>query len=407
MQAHVLTFIIPAIALIFSAIFAALWWQNRERLYILAYSYSFGSMAMGIALNIWILGGYGPLGLVSYHVVSTSGLIALIWGISDRVGQKVPLFAYAVTVVAACVIIWFAMDQREILAAKLAQNTSSALLFALAAQNLYHATSRNLGDRALVWVLTIFAGFGFIRPLLSYLSEALFGPGAEGVALLSSIHAFLLALLLTLMAVCLVASIISDNIKQQHDQSTFDPLSGLRMRGAFESGAGELKAKADAQEKPISLIVADLDHFKQVNDTLGHSTGDLLIKNFGEMIAAKIRPSDLAGRIGGEEFCVLAWNCNVDQAVALAERMRKAAQNLQARQSENGVSVSASFGVATFTRADSYADVFNRADAALYKAKRAGRNRVVASSEEPMTEPDRQDNPLDALDIGNVVSLAR
>ncbi len=407
MQAHVLTFIIPAIALIFSAIFAALWWQDRKRLYILAYSYSFGSMAMGIALNIWILGGYGPMGLLSYHVLSMSGLIALIWGASHRVGQKIPLATYSVTVVAACVIIWFAISEGEVLAGKLAQNTNSALLFALGAQNLYHAASRNMGDRALVWVFAIFAGFGFIRPLLSYLSEALFGPGAEGVALLSSIHAFLLALLLTLMAMCLVASIISDNIKRQSDEATYDPLSGLRMRGAFENGVAELRAKAEAEEKPVSLIVADLDHFKQVNDTLGHSTGDLLIKNFGEMISAKIRPSDIAGRVGGEEFCVLAWNCNADQAAALAERIRKATQNLQARQGDDNVSVSASFGVAAFTRSDSYADVFNRADAALYKAKRAGRNRVVASPDDVKSEPDHHDDPVAALPVGNVVSLAR
>ncbi|MEM8724240.1 MAG: GGDEF domain-containing protein [Pseudomonadota bacterium] len=377
MQAHILTFIIPAIALIFSAIFAALWWQNRQRLYILAYSFSFGSMAVGVALNIWILGGYGPLGLTTYHLLSMAGLIALIWGASNRVGQKVPVLVYALTAAITCVICWYAMAEGEQLAGKLAQNTNSALLFALGAQNLYHAPKRNSGDRALVWVLAIFASFGFIRPLLSYLAEPLFGPGPEGVALLSSVHAFLLALLLTLMAICLAASIISDNIKQQSDESTYDPLSGLRMRGAFESAVAELQSKADEQRVPVSLIVADLDHFKQVNDTLGHSTGDHLIQTFGEMISAKIRPSDLAGRVGGEEFCVFAWNCNASQAAALAERIRVATERLQTRQGDNDIAVSASFGVAAFDRNESYADVFNRADAALYKAKRAGRNCVV------------------------------
>ncbi|WP_298465343.1 diguanylate cyclase [uncultured Erythrobacter sp.] len=382
MQAHVLTFIIPAIALIFSAIFAALWWQNRERLYILAYSYSFGSMAMGVALNIWILGGYGPVGLVAYHVLSMSGLIALMWGTSHRVRQRIPILAYSVTVAIACVICWYALEQGETLAGKLAQNTNAALLFALGAQNLYHAPSRNTGDRALVWVLAIFAAFGFIRPLLSYLAAALFGPGPEGVALLSSLHAVLLALLLTLMAMCLVSSIIADNLRRQTEESTYDPLSGLRMRGAFESAVAELQSKAEKQGIPMSLIVADLDHFKQVNDTLGHSTGDQLIKTFGEMLAAKIRPSDVAGRIGGEEFGVLAWNCDTGQAAALAERMREATERLQTREGEDNISVSASFGVATFDRDDSYVDVFNRADAALYKAKRAGRNCVFGDRDD-------------------------
>ncbi|WP_432200749.1 GGDEF domain-containing protein [Erythrobacter sp. W53] len=381
MHAMILTFVIPAVALIFTVAFFGLWWNNRKCIHVLAFSACFASIAIGVAFNIWISANVGLPGIVFYHLLSMAGLLAMMWGLTVRHGQKAPIGAYGATALFTCAILWIASAAGEVSAMKMAQNTNSALIMAMMATNLWHYSKDHWADRALIWVLSTLALFGFVRPLLTELSDVLFGGGEAGAATLTSIHALVLAVLLTLMALCLAAMVISDNMDQQRHEAAFDPLSGVRMRGAFESDAKALLQYAREEGLPVSLIVADIDHFKAVNDAFGHVAGDRVIAGFGKMLGQMTRGRDITGRVGGEEFCILVWNCNLTQAAKMSERIRRAFAASSHCKENHDVRCTASFGIAEAERDEGYSALFERADAALYRAKRAGRNRVAADGE--------------------------
>jgi diguanylate cyclase (GGDEF)-like protein len=132
---------------------------------------------------------------------------------------------------------------------------------------------------------------------------------------------------------------------------------------------------------PMSIIFTDIDHFKCINDTHGHAVGDIVLKNFAQMIAATVRSADRVVRWGGEEFLIVCMNTTGPQAVTLAEKLREH-MGLQAWPA--GMSVTASFGVAEHLPAEEVGEVIRRADTALYAAKHAGRNRVSMHGQQPV-----------------------
>lgn len=158
-----------------------------------------------------------------------------------------------------------------------------------------------------------------------------------------------------------------------------DPLTGLQMRRAFEADAAVMLIRASEQNVPVSMIVADIDHFKAINDRWGHSVGDQVIKAFGKLVEQKTRKRDLTGRIGGEEFCILVWNCALGPSKGLAERIRQALAGQKNFGIAAELDLSGSFGVAQLRKRESYSSLFERADRALYRAKERGRNRVEAA----------------------------
>jgi diguanylate cyclase (GGDEF)-like protein len=162
------------------------------------------------------------------------------------------------------------------------------------------------------------------------------------------------------------------------DQSTRDTLTGLANRRAVLE---ELQGRFDLSRRhrrPLAILMCDLDHFKQINDTLGHGAGDLVLQEFGQRIRETLRTTDVAGRIGGEEFLVIAPETDLEGARLLAERLRLAAAG-QPFQVPRTLRVTCSLGVAQRTQEDRDAGaLLARADRALYAAKRAGRNQVVA-----------------------------
>lgn len=161
------------------------------------------------------------------------------------------------------------------------------------------------------------------------------------------------------------------------DQSTRDALTGLGNR---VTTLGELQNRFDLSrrhERPLSVVMVDLDHFKRINDQFGHGAGDQTLQLFGELVRQKLRSSDLAGRIGGEEFLLVLPETELAGAALLAQRLREAVAGTPVPLGEGELSVTASFGVAERNLRDREAgDLLGRADAALYRAKHQGRNRI-------------------------------
>jgi diguanylate cyclase (GGDEF)-like protein len=158
------------------------------------------------------------------------------------------------------------------------------------------------------------------------------------------------------------------------EQALTDGLTGLGNRRALDEAMARMLARAQRQEQPsFAVMMADLDHFKSINDRFGHREGDLALAAFAARLKTGLRAQDQAFRYGGEEFSVLLPDTDAAGVLRLAERLR----TLVARPgSASEPAISASFGIALWQAGDSADSLFGRADRALYRAKQAGRDRV-------------------------------
>lgn len=152
-----------------------------------------------------------------------------------------------------------------------------------------------------------------------------------------------------------------------------DPLTGIYNRHRFDKTLRSEMERAQRYGTSLSLIIFDLDHFKQVNDLYGHTAGDKVLLNLTALIQQHIRESDLLARWGGEEFMIVAPNDKLADANAMAEKLRVLVAETQLL---DGVDITCSFGVAEYTKGDDVGALVKRADAAMYRAKTSGRNRV-------------------------------
>ncbi len=158
-------------------------------------------------------------------------------------------------------------------------------------------------------------------------------------------------------------------------QAATDYLTELYNRRYFNECLTAALSAARRHTYPLAMIMIDLDNFKRVNDTHGHSAGDLVLKRFASLLRDMIRTEDVAARWGGEEFIILLSHTVSDAAAALAERIRSAFE--QQSDSSSRFFLSASFGVVQLQENDDADTLIRRADTALYQAKHEGRNRVV------------------------------
>jgi diguanylate cyclase (GGDEF)-like protein len=156
-------------------------------------------------------------------------------------------------------------------------------------------------------------------------------------------------------------------------QATTDPLTGLFNRSKFDHEFARELARAQRHGSALSLIIYDVDRFKNVNDTYGHQAGDKVLIELSRLVAGNIRKSDILARWGGEEFMILVPEATGAMAVRLAENLRDAIREFAFA---TGAAVTCSFGIAQFQSGDGPATLVSRADVALYRAKINGRDRV-------------------------------
>jgi diguanylate cyclase (GGDEF)-like protein len=158
--------------------------------------------------------------------------------------------------------------------------------------------------------------------------------------------------------------------------ASLDSLTGIFNRRAFFERAHEACARAGTGT--FSGVMLDIDHFKRINDVYGHDVGDKAIREVAGIIASV---SPIVGRLGGEEFAMLLPGCNLSAAVAMSERLRREIAALQIGANKETVRLTCSFGVSEWQSGDSVDHMLKRADMALYAAKTAGRDRVVAADD--------------------------
>lgn len=170
----------------------------------------------------------------------------------------------------------------------------------------------------------------------------------------------------------LLATLVLGIMADQRVEAEKDGLSGLPNRRAFERAARSLLIQSPMGEH--ALILCDLDHFKRINDSYGHSVGDQAIRSFGNLLLSSAPLNAILGRVGGEEFAVVLPNVDIEAALLLAQAIRAATTTMP--DIPDDLQVTASFGVSPLRTAAGLAEAYREADAALYSAKNAGRNRV-------------------------------
>jgi diguanylate cyclase (GGDEF)-like protein len=166
----------------------------------------------------------------------------------------------------------------------------------------------------------------------------------------------------------------------ESERAFTDPLTSLANRRAFDERLEHVLNQCDRYNESVSLILADIDHFKRVNDSYGHFAGDEVLRSVAQVIGSSVRTIDLVARYGGEEIAILLPKTGLDGARDLAERLRRQIANTPVEIRGEEVSVTASFGIACYPEtSDDRRVLFTNADAALYEAKASGRNQVKSA----------------------------
>jgi len=194
------------------------------------------------------------------------------------------------------------------------------------------------------------------------------------------------------MAIFMVFILASDLAERMRDLARTDPLTGVLNRRGFEESALRVLAQAERGRQPLSVILADVDRFKEINDRWGHAAGDRALQLLVEQLCRERRKDDLVARIGGDEFALLLPNTEARQAVELAEQIRRSLGQLGLHVAGKQIELRVSFGVAERNETSVNAEsLIHAADKALYSAKQAGRNQVHLESGTPMEKtPDTE-----------------
>ncbi|ADE11793.1 diguanylate cyclase [Sideroxydans lithotrophicus] len=171
-----------------------------------------------------------------------------------------------------------------------------------------------------------------------------------------------------------------DALYEAEQVARLDALTHLNNRRAFMELALPYASTAGRHERPMSLVMMDIDHFKSINDQYGHQTGDLVLTAVADLLKNFSRTSDIVARWGGEEFILLLPETGLKQAINHAERLRQAIAEFRIPVGETSISLTASFGIAAHVANLSFDKMIEQADVQLYEAKRSGRNKVCCSS---------------------------
>lgn len=230
------------------------------------------------------------------------------------------------------------------------------------------------------WPITLLLlGHAAAIPVRIPLASSLANPHPFHVHLVT--FAIFETIFLSISAAYLFGSLAKDRVAARFQRASLsDPLTGVaNRRGFFRTGEG-LIARTRFAGRPAALLLFDIDRFKGINDRFGHRAGDAVLIAFSRLATSLLRPTDLFGRIGGEEFASLLPDTARQDALSLAERLRTAFESISHRVAERPLTVTVSIGVAISSDAGcDLAALLEQADRALYRAKALGRNRVEAS----------------------------
>ncbi|MBK3773568.1 diguanylate cyclase [Azospirillum brasilense] len=362
------------------SIAAFLAWKAHRHITALAY-WAGGALAGAAGMALVMLYGVWPPALV---IPLSNALVAatylLNWfGVRSFAGRPIP-WRSGLALLAALTAgnAWFVVMSNDVTARILVGSAGITGLSLLASLELWRmgpADQPRQAQRVTALVFLIHALFVAGRAVLTA-----WGGPVDSVLMPNLVQSagFLEAILAVTGWGFGFLAMTSERLQADLDRiGTIDPLTGAYNRRAFMKHAERELARSQRSGAPLTLLLLDLDRFKRVNDTFGHLAGDALLRLFSETVTARLRRTDLFGRYGGEEFCVLLPDTDRTGAAALAEALRRDVSARPLAFQDQEIAASVSIGIAACRSGEDLDTALAAADLALYRAKRNGRNQVV------------------------------
>lgn len=355
--------------------FLLFYFHDRRQASAVWLSFSYLSAAVGF-MQIMLV--RGDLSLSSPVTIQTSLFVShtlLAGGIHALYRRRFPMFVYGLPALAALAVVSFSLFVKPDFALRVTADFGfMAFVYALCGLVAWRSRSHRV-DAVIAAIFLFQAGVTLIRIGQIYL------PGAPPITPQSFGTFYLAAALQTANAffaialgVALFTRYFVDALAKLTHLADTDPLTGLLNRRALERRAETLRNFS--APRPVGLIVCDIDHFKRVNDEYGHEAGDQALKAFARMLEEAAGASAVAARLGGEEFCVLLPESTGEMTWLAAIRLRMAAEALRIATSSGMLTLTASFGYREVATGDDLRVAMAEVDAAVYQAKKDGRNLV-------------------------------
>lgn len=386
MQFDIRTLLVAvALATAFCAASRFLLWRMHPHVPGLA-RWAWAGVLAAIALFLFAGAGVLPnvLALSLAQAAIAAGLLLAWDGFRRFLGRKplTPLFMTAPLAVMGLAVAIADLNALALLRALANATIIGGISAVIACELLRAPSATGSATRVTAYVYITNAIFFAARGLMA-LSD-----GAASSMSSAMLAASLLWWLCVTVAVTLgMALMTSERLQADLDhQASRDPLTGALNRRAFTLVAAREFSRIHRNHRPLSVLMMDLDHFKRVNDHLGHAAGDLILCCFVDVAAQMLRAEDTFCRFGGEEFVALLPDTDLQQALAAAERLRAAFAAEAAAQPlpSHDFALSVSIGIAQAMGEETPEDTLRRADAALYRAKAAGRDRCELAQAAPL-----------------------
>jgi diguanylate cyclase (GGDEF)-like protein len=368
----------PGIGLLLAAAFFMLWYNQRHQTYILIASISYLLMIVGFLLQDVVPSLPHDFNRVPSNFSFLLAAMTMAMAILQRYRVPVPHLLMAIIIaVGMAGQVWFLWISPNIAIRIYFVSSSLGAIFLLIAIRLYRVEKPHLIDHLLLWTVSAAAANFILRPLLI---AWLVGLQGDAENFQHSIYwttvQFTQAMMSIMVALTLMVSVAIDLMNELRQRANTDQLSGLLNRRGFEEQAAEALRISALHERSVVLLIADIDHFKHINDTYGHAVGDKVISMFGNLVALTAGAGSVAGRIGGEEFAILIPGADVGAGRAYAERLRNDLPATSGAQLPAELRPTISLGLHVDSCRVSLHELLASADAALYEAKRSGRDRV-------------------------------
>ncbi len=372
----------PSTLLIFSATFMIIHRVIKKEIHSYNLSIGFFLLALGNAIS-WL--AYESSPILSLSAPRAANLVALIFiarGLLLRAELSVPYKSLSIVALLGFISSFMAIGVYENLALYFTLGNIAAFIqTGIITYRLTQKERKNSMTTSLIGILGSVLVLLFAHSILSNLKPS------EAVQLITFQNSFeWISLNIVIILNSLIGTMgyvlftLTEAMGELQVEADTDELTGLARKCRFEKQAERTIAQTKRTPLPVSLIVCDIDKFKQVNDKFGHLAGDTILTKVSELIKSTSRTTDIVGRIGGEEFAILLWNADINGARLVAEQMRALLENHDYGDLIDGQSCTASFGVAQLEEGETYKDLFALADRALYRAKNTGRNRVNAAT---------------------------
>lgn len=363
------------------------WYQFNRLPALLWWACAHGANAIGLTLLVIGFALHDPV-LPAIAGIPQTVAPAMIWaGVERFYGRHVPLPALGAGLAAllAVSVVPFDIDHRKWSVA--VQFVAWTAYLLLSTARLWSTRGEKLeGQRALMVILTlhavIFLG-GFYEQLIGTFDA---NAPPDLFTWFGMIH---LESILYAGGTAVLVILMSKNRSERQivEAAKTDNLTGAINRQAFFEGAERLLDRCCKDGSPYSMVMFDLDHFKNINDTQGHQAGDRILISFANTVQTTLRPNDLFGRYGGEEFLVVLPDASVETAYVIAERVRKAFAESHRFFNGSPLNATVSAGVASISTTCDLNDIIASVDRAMYAAKHNGRNRVECVTSQNVVGP--------------------